>query len=68
LVNRDPKGLYEKALRGEIGNFTGITDAFENGYPDLTINTGLQDKKTCLGILVDQVRCRFSIPLKEIRE
>jgi len=29
LKERDPKGLYEKALRGEIANFTGISDTYE---------------------------------------
>lgn len=29
LVRRDRKGLYEKALRGEIKNFTGISDPYE---------------------------------------
>jgi len=29
LKDRDPKGLYEKALRGEIKNFTGIDDPYE---------------------------------------
>lgn len=29
LKNRDPKGLYEKALRGEIKNFTGVDDPYE---------------------------------------
>ena len=27
--SRDPKGLYEKAERGEIKNFTGVNDPFE---------------------------------------
>jgi len=27
---RDPKGLYEKAFRGEIGEFTGVSSPFEN--------------------------------------
>jgi adenylylsulfate kinase-like enzyme len=26
---RDPKGLYAKARRGEIENFTGVNDAYE---------------------------------------
>jgi adenylyl-sulfate kinase len=26
LVERDVKGLYRKALNGEIGNFTGVSD------------------------------------------
>jgi ATP sulfurylase/adenylyl-sulfate kinase len=29
LVKRDPKGLYAKALRGEIANFTGVSDPYE---------------------------------------
>ena len=28
-ISRDPKGLYRKALAGEIRHFTGIDDAFE---------------------------------------
>jgi len=27
---RDPKGLYAKARRGEIKNFTGVNDPYEN--------------------------------------
>jgi sulfate adenylyltransferase/3'-phosphoadenosine 5'-phosphosulfate synthase len=29
LVNRDTKGLYAKALRGEIPQFTGVSDPYE---------------------------------------
>ena len=29
LTRRDVKGLYEKALRGEIQNFTGVSDPYE---------------------------------------
>ena len=29
LTRRDVKGLYEKALKGEIPNFTGISDPYE---------------------------------------
>lgn len=28
-IARDPKGLYKKALAGEIANFTGITQSYE---------------------------------------
>lgn len=28
-IQRDPKGLYKKALAGEIKNFTGISDPYE---------------------------------------
>jgi adenylyl-sulfate kinase len=29
LIRRDVKGLYAKALRGEIANFTGVSDPYE---------------------------------------
>lgn len=29
LIARDPKGLYKRALAGEIQNFTGISDPYE---------------------------------------
>jgi bifunctional enzyme CysN/CysC len=28
-IKRDPKGLYKKAIAGEIANFTGIGQAYE---------------------------------------
>ena len=37
---RDPKGLYGKARRGEISNMTGISDPYEEPVePDLTVET-----------------------------
>ena len=39
-IKRDPKGLYKKALNGEIKDFTGITQAYEEPIEDfLSINT-----------------------------
>ena len=40
LVRRDPKGLYKKALSGEIANFTGISDPYEAPLaPEIVVNT-----------------------------
>ena len=37
---RDTKGLYAKARRGEIANFTGISDPYETpSSPEVTIDT-----------------------------
>ena len=37
---RDAKGLYAKARRGEIDNFTGINDPYEAPLaPEVTIDT-----------------------------
>ena len=39
-IRRDPKGLYRKALAGEIQNFTGIDDVFEPPVePDIEVAT-----------------------------
>lgn len=39
-IRRDPKGLYAKALRGEIKHMTGIDDPYEEPEePDLTLDT-----------------------------
>jgi adenylylsulfate kinase len=44
LAKRDVKGLYEKALKGEITNFTGISDPYEEPEnPEIVVQT---DKET----------------------
>jgi adenylyl-sulfate kinase len=40
LIQRDVKGLYKKALAGEIKQFTGISDPYESPIaPELTIDS-----------------------------
>jgi len=42
-IQRDVKGLYKKALAGEIQQFTGISDPYEPPLnPEITINTANQ--------------------------
>src|SRR4030042_1085700 len=44
LKGRDPKGLYEKALNGEIKNFTGVSDPYEAPEKaDVVVNTASED-------------------------
>jgi adenylylsulfate kinase len=39
-ANRDPKGLYAKALAGEITGFTGVDDPYEPPeHPELVVDT-----------------------------
>ena len=41
LLDRDPKGLYQKALAGEITGFTGIDDPYETPEaPEVVVHTG----------------------------
>ncbi|GAB4152744.1 MAG: adenylyl-sulfate kinase [Candidatus Promineifilaceae bacterium] len=43
VMQRDVKGLYKKAIAGEIPNFTGISDPFEApANPDIHIRTDLE--------------------------
>jgi adenylylsulfate kinase len=40
LTRRDVKGLYARALRGELANFTGVSDPYEPPVdPEVTVNT-----------------------------
>jgi adenylyl-sulfate kinase len=40
LVERDVKGLYKKALAGEIKNFTGVSDPYEEPLsPEIIVET-----------------------------
>ncbi|MFN8635564.1 MAG: adenylyl-sulfate kinase [Chloroflexota bacterium] len=40
LIRRDVKGLYEKALRGEVSHFTGVSDPYEEPlHPDVVVDT-----------------------------
>lgn len=46
---RDVKGLYAKARKGEIPNFTGISSPFEIPVnPEVTVHTDQQDLETCV--------------------
>ena len=43
VMQRDVKGLYQKAIAGQIPNFTGISDPFEApSQPDIHIRTDRQ--------------------------
>jgi len=53
---RDPKGLYEKALRGEIKNFTGITSPYEEPQsPELVVETDLQSTEEIVAQILDDL-------------
>ncbi len=53
---RDVKGLYAKARRGEIKNFTGISAPFEAPvHPDLTLDTSVLSLEESVGRLLKLV-------------
>jgi adenylylsulfate kinase len=51
-IKRDTKGLYKKALAGEIPQFTGVSDPYEPPLaPELTIDTTIVDLRAAVAIL-----------------
>ena len=50
LTRRDVKGLYEKALRGEIPNFTGVSDPYEEPErPEVLVDTERESPEESVG-------------------
>jgi adenylylsulfate kinase len=59
---RDVKGLYAKARRGEIPNFTGISSPFEEPQsPDVTVKTAEFSIDEGLEILKTEILKKFKI-------
>ncbi|WP_455372074.1 sulfate adenylyltransferase subunit CysN [Limibacillus halophilus] len=53
---RDPKGLYAKARRGEILNFTGIDSDYERPEnAELILDTVQNDPERCAELIVEQL-------------
>jgi adenylylsulfate kinase len=53
LTERDVKGLYKKALAGEIKNFTGISDPYEEPLnPEAIVCTDRETHEESLGRLL----------------
>jgi adenylylsulfate kinase len=54
---RDPKGLYARARRGEIAEFTGISAVYETPLdPALAIDTQALDIQDCCRLILERVR------------
>jgi adenylyl-sulfate kinase len=54
--NRDPKGLYKKALAGEITGFTGVDDPYEPPEsPELVIDTMVEEPEASLQHVLDRL-------------
>ncbi len=52
---RDPKGLYQRARRGEIRNFTGIDDPYEPPErPELKLDTRVLSVDQCVAKVLDR--------------
>ncbi len=55
--NRDTKGLYKRALNGEIKNFTGIDDLYEEPeHPNIELRTDLLSIEDCVSLIIDYLK------------
>jgi adenylylsulfate kinase len=53
---RDVKGLYARARRGDIRNFTGIDDPYEAPeHPELTLDTRALSVDQCVGRVLERL-------------
>ncbi len=63
-IRRDPKGLYKKALRGEIPNFTGISDPYEPPEnPDIIVDTLNHSVEENVETIIKYIKNRFNLEI-----
>jgi adenylyl-sulfate kinase len=59
LVERDVKGLYKKALAGEIPHFTGVNDPYEPPTsPEVEVRSDLEPVTESAGRVIEYLRQR----------
>jgi adenylylsulfate kinase len=68
-IERDVKGLYRKALRGEIPMFTGLTDRFdEPDNPDLFVRAALETPEQSADNVVALLRAYWRMEENGVKE
>ena len=59
LIERDPKGLYAKALAGDLPHFTGVSDPYESPLaPDVVAYTDREPVETSVARVVAELHAR----------
>jgi adenylyl-sulfate kinase len=65
VIERDVKGLYQKAIAGEIPNFTGISDPYEAPEnPEIIVNTAEQSLAESVETVLGRLEEMGLIPTK----
>jgi len=55
-MERDVKGLYQRAMAGEIENFTGISDPYEAPEnPEIVVHTAQQSPEQSVGVILQRL-------------
>jgi adenylylsulfate kinase len=59
LIERDVKGLYKKALAGEIKEFTGVSDPYEEPLnPEVIVKTDRESIEESAGKIIAELEMR----------
>ena len=62
MIARDPKGLYKKALAGQIKNFTGVDQAYEEPEAaEMILNSTGQSAEALADRVIDELERRGHI-------
>jgi adenylyl-sulfate kinase len=69
-AQRDVKGMYAKAFAGEIKEFTGVSDPYEEPLnPEITLNTHEETLEESVGKCLDYLEARgYLLPLPEMQQ
>ncbi len=66
-IRRDVKGLYNKALAGEIPEFTGVSDPYEAPLnPEISLNTTDKSIEESLAQIMSYLEERGYVPVREL--
>jgi len=67
LTARDTKGLYRKALAGEIANFTGVSDPYEEPlHPEVVCDTARETPAESLAKIIDALERLGHLPRRVV--
>jgi len=63
LSERDVKGLYKRALAGEIAHFTGVSDPYEApDEPDVIVDSGTQSIEESVALVLEAIEASGLLP------
>jgi adenylylsulfate kinase len=66
-IRRDVKGLYTKALAGEIPEFTGVSDPYEAPLnPEISLNTAEESIEESLAQIMSYLEEQDYVPVREL--
>ena len=67
-MERDTKGLYARALAGEVANFTGVSDPYEEPEaPEVRLETVGIEPDAAAALVVDRLETMGLLPLAAAR-